>query len=84
MTPTGTDPDRIDARPSTARRLLTALGVSALAGVFAAALALPVVGGAGLAAKATADEFLRLPVDFASPRLAQRSQVLAADGSRVA
>ena len=65
-------------------RLLLALLVSVLAGVLVAGLAVPWVGGAGLAAKAAADEFVALPAELETARLATRSQVLAADGSVLA
>jgi membrane peptidoglycan carboxypeptidase len=61
-----------------------ALFTSALAGVLVAALALPVIGGVGLAAKSQADEFLVLPASLETPPLAQRSRILASDGSLIA
>ena len=61
-----------------------ALVTSVLAGVLVAGLALPVIGGAGLAAKSQADEFLVLPASLETPPLAQRSRILAADGSLIA
>jgi membrane peptidoglycan carboxypeptidase len=61
-----------------------ALLVSALVGLLVAALALPLVGGAGLAAKRSADEFLVLPAELELRPLAQRTTVLAADGSLLA
>jgi membrane peptidoglycan carboxypeptidase len=60
------------------------LFVSVLAGLLVAALALPVVAGVGLVAKERADDFLVLPDDLETPPLAQRSRVLAADGSLIA
>ena len=65
-------------------RLGTALAASVLAGLLVAAVALPVVGGVGLSAKAAADEFLVLPADLDTPPLAQRTRILAADGSLLA
>ncbi len=63
----------------------TALAViSALAGVLVAGILLPVVGGLGLAAKGSADSFENLPADLKVPPLAQRSRLLAADGSTLA
>ena len=44
----------------------------------------PALGLAGVAAERTADDFLALPAGFDRPVLAQRSRVLAADGSLVA
>lgn len=57
---------------------------SALLGLLVAALALPLVGSAGLAAKAGANDFLVLPAELNTPPLAQRSRILAADGSLLA
>ncbi|MDP9428378.1 MAG: penicillin-binding protein [Actinomycetota bacterium] len=61
-----------------------ALLVSVLAGLLVAGLAAPVVGAAGVAGKAVAEEFLALPAELQTPQLATRSQVLAADGSVLA
>ncbi len=61
-----------------------AAAASAAAGVLVAALALPVVGGPGLAAKSQADAFLVLPAALDAPPVAQRSEILAADGSVIA
>ncbi len=66
------------------RRLGLAVVLSVLGGVLVAGLAAPVVAGLGLAAKAGADDFLALPGDLDTPRLATRSQVLAADGTVIA
>ena len=65
-------------------RLLVAVVVSGLIGVLAAALALPVVAGSGLAAKDQLDGYLVLPTDLDVPALAQRTEILAADGSLLA
>ena len=62
-------------------KLVSALALSVLAGVLVAGLLVPVVGAAGLAAKERADGFLALPVDLEPPTPAQRTTVLAADGS---
>jgi membrane peptidoglycan carboxypeptidase len=64
-------------------KVLTALLACVVAGVVLAALAVPVVGATGLAAKAGADDFLSLPTDLEPPTPAQRSAVLAADGSLI-
>jgi membrane peptidoglycan carboxypeptidase len=64
--------------------VLGALVASVLIGLLVAALAVPVVAGAGLLAKDRADDYLVLPTHFAAPALAQRSRVLAADGSHLA
>ena len=61
-----------------------ALAISCLMGVLMAALAFPVVGGLGLTAKAGADDFLALPADLEAGPPAQRSKILASDGSLLA
>ena len=71
-------------RPPALPQLGKALLTSGLAGLLVAALALPVIGGVGLAAKSQADEFLVLPASLETPPLAQRSRILAADGSLIA
>jgi membrane peptidoglycan carboxypeptidase len=56
-----------------------------MAGVLVAGLALPVVGGVGLVARAGARSFQSIdPTRFATPPLPQRSRLLAADGSLIA
>jgi membrane peptidoglycan carboxypeptidase len=64
--------------------LLTFLIISSLGGVLLAGLALPVLGSAGLAAKAASNHFEDLPSDFETPALPQRTRVLADDGSLIA
>nr|MDQ3612015.1 transglycosylase domain-containing protein [Actinomycetota bacterium] len=64
-------------------RLGYALIASVVAGLVLAAVALPVVGGLGLTAKAGAEEFLVLPAELTIPPLAQRTRILAADGKTV-
>ncbi len=65
-------------------RVGLALLLSVLSGVLVAGVAAPFVGGAGLVAKTTADDFLALPTELDTPTLSTRSQVLAADGSVIA
>ena len=65
-------------------RLVYALVASVVTGLLMAALAFPIVGGLGLTAKAGADEFLVLPAELEDTPLAQRSRILAADGSLLA
>lgn len=76
------------AQPASSARPLSRVGlallVAALSGVLLAALAFPLVGGVGLAAKAAADDFRALPAGVATPSLSLRSQVLASDGSVLA
>ncbi|HVE75014.1 MAG TPA: transglycosylase domain-containing protein [Mycobacteriales bacterium] len=68
--------------------VLTTVGlgvlVSFLCGAVLAALALPVVGGVALSTKAAADTYLALPAELDTPPPAQRSRILAADGSLLA
>jgi membrane peptidoglycan carboxypeptidase len=60
-------------------------GILTLAiGLTMALFALPVVAGAGLFAKATADHYLDLPSVLARPPLPQNSQILADDGQVIA
>ena len=65
-------------------RLGYAVLASVVAGLLLAAVAFPVVGGLGLTAKAGADEFLVLPAELETSPLAQRTRILAADGSQLA
>jgi len=60
------------------------LGVCVAAGALLAGFALPLVGGAALGAKTAAEDFQSLPGDLKARELAQRSVVLAADGTRIA
>ncbi len=80
-------PDR-DTRPDPGDRALSRVGlallVASLSGVLTAALAFPLVGGVGLAAKSAVDDFQSLPAGIATPSLSLRSRVLAADGSLLA
>jgi membrane peptidoglycan carboxypeptidase len=71
-------------RPPAVSQLGKAALTSAVAGLLVAGLVLPLVGGVGLAAKSQADEFLVLPAELETPPLAQRSRILAADGSLIA
>ena len=65
-------------------RLALFLGVSVLAGVLTAGVALPVLGGAGLVAQKGAEGFESLPAELETPPLPERSRILAADGSLIA
>jgi membrane peptidoglycan carboxypeptidase len=65
-------------------RLGEALLASVVCGLVLAGVAFPFIGGLGVAAKAAADEFLVLPAELKTTPLAQRSRVLAADGSLIA
>ena len=56
-------------------------GLCVAGGLVLAGIALPVVGGAGLFARSTTQAFLRLPDRLPAASLAQRSRILAADGT---
>lgn len=71
-------------QPSAARRLGTLLLLAVVAGVLTAGLALPLVGGTGVLAKAGGDALDTVGSCPAQPPLAQRSVLLAADGSTIA
>jgi membrane peptidoglycan carboxypeptidase len=66
------------------RHILGIVVVAAVAGLLVAGLALPFVGTAGVAAKATAESFTSLPADFQAQPQAQRSVVLDAQGGQLA
>src|SRR4051794_30053595 len=59
-------------------------GVSLIAGLLVAGVALPVVGGLGMAAKRGAEQFDSLPSELKAAPLPQRTRILAADGSVIA
>ncbi|WP_084725725.1 transglycosylase domain-containing protein [Streptacidiphilus melanogenes] len=90
MAPTRSDNPGISQQHSprrVGRTLLLAarlVGVSALAGVVVAGLALPAVGGLGLGAKGAADSFNSLPGDLVVPTLSQASKIYDADGGVIA
>ncbi len=65
-------------------RLVGALLTSILVGLVAAALVLPMVVGAGVAARESAEEYLVLPADLSEPVLERRTRILAQDGSLIA
>ncbi|MGW8378580.1 transglycosylase domain-containing protein [Streptomyces sp. ODS28] len=69
------------SRPQQAARFI---GVSVLAGVVMAGVALPAVGGVGLAAKGTVEGFDEIPTDLKHPPLSQRTTILDADGGEIA
>ena len=58
--------------------------LSGIAGLLVAFLALPVIGGVGATAKASADFFNGLPSVLVQPPLAQRSVMLDAAGNKLA
>ncbi|GAA2483821.1 transglycosylase domain-containing protein [Streptomyces thermolineatus] len=60
------------------------LGVSVLAGVVTAGIALPAVGSMGLAAKGSMESFEELPGELKSPPLSQASKILDSEGGLIA
>lgn len=68
---------------SRSTRLGLLLACSLLAGMIVAGLALPVVGGLGLAVRTGVRSFEALPTDLQVPQLPQRSTIVAADGSPI-
>ncbi len=70
---------------SALRRSLLAIGISALAGLLVAGLALPVAAGLGLVARESANGFSELPAELdTSNPLPERSRILDADGNLIA
>src|SRR4051812_22754969 len=65
-------------------RLVPFVLVSVLWGLLVAGVTLPVVGGLGRAARGGADGFESLPAELTIPPLAERSRILASDGSLIA
>jgi membrane peptidoglycan carboxypeptidase len=67
------------------RQHITLLGaVSVVAGVIMAIALLPIVGGAGLAARSLTDTFENLPPELTEKPLPQVSKVVAANGQTIA
>ncbi|MEV7937226.1 transglycosylase domain-containing protein [Kitasatospora sp. NPDC088264] len=60
------------------------IGVSVIAGIVAAGIALPAVAAVGLGAQSAADDFQSLPDDFKTPALSQASTILDAQGGTIA
>ena len=58
------------------------LGVSVLAGVVLAGIALPAAGALGLAAKGTVEGFDEIPANLKTPPLSQRTTILDSKGGR--
>lgn len=70
---------------SAVRRLLLVTGVSALAGLLVAGIALPVAAGLGLVARESASGFSDLPADLDTETpLPERSRIVDADGNLIA
>jgi len=60
------------------------LGVSVLAGVVLAGIALPAAGALGLAAKGSVEGFDEIPADLKRPPLSQRTTILDSQGRQIA
>ncbi len=80
-------PDRSDDRlgvPSVLSHLGVMVAVSAVMGVLVAGLAIPFAGVAGLGARTVSEEIDNLPTELSAEPLAQRTRLLARDGSLLA
>ena len=77
-------PKRSGSPVDKAKLAVNLAGVSVLAGLLTAGLALPAVGALGLTAKGTADSFDSIPADFKAPTLAQASYIYDAKGGLIA
>lgn len=75
---------RVGGGLSTAQQAAKFLGVSVLAGVVAAGIALPAAGALGLSAKGTVKGFDDLPGELKAPPLSQASKILDANGGLIA
>ena len=60
------------------------LVTSLIAGVFAAAIAMPTLGAASIVAKTAIDAFESFPDELSDPVLPQRSEIVDANGKRIA
>ncbi|MDI2127889.1 transglycosylase domain-containing protein [Yinghuangia seranimata] len=65
-------------------RIAAFIGAAVLAGALLAGIALPIVGGLGLAAKAGAENFDDFPNELEAPYLAQPSYIYDANGNQLA
>ena len=65
-------------------RLVGLVLVAVLAGLLVAAMVVPFVGGAGVLARDVIKDFQSLPDSLSTPPLAQRTLILASDGSVLA
>src|SRR3712207_6266971 len=72
------------ARGSRFANLLRLIGAAAVAGVLAAAVALPAVGGAGVSVKSGIEALRIAPTDLAEPPLPEKTTLLDADGKQIA
>ncbi|WP_344982140.1 transglycosylase domain-containing protein, partial [Streptosporangium fragile] len=83
------EPDRATARGVKPRRpagasIMRLAGAGVVAGLLAAALALPAVGGAGAMVITASDELNLNPADLTEPPLAEKTTVLDARGRQIA
>ena len=75
---------RLDTVIAAVRRSLLIIGVSGLAGVLLAGLALPVAASIGFAARESAAAFNDMPADLDIKPLAERSRIVDASGKTLA
>jgi membrane peptidoglycan carboxypeptidase len=75
---------RLDTAIAAVRRTLLIIGVSGLAGVLLAGLALPVAASLGLAAREGTEAFNEIPAEVDFEPLAERSRIVDADGKTLA
>ncbi|HET6753447.1 MAG TPA: transglycosylase domain-containing protein [Jiangellaceae bacterium] len=75
---------RLDVVVAAVRRSLLLIGVSALAGVLVAGLALPVAASLGLAARESSQAFNDMPAELDVQPLAERSRIADASGKTLA
>ena len=75
---------RLDIVIAAVRRTLLIIGVSGLAGVLVAGLALPVAAGLGLAARESSQAFNDMPAELDVQPLAERSRIVDASGRTLA
>lgn len=73
-----------DGSGGVAARLIAFLSATVIAGLLVGLIALPVVGGVGVLARDAVEDFEQLPDAMDTPPLAQRTEILAADGSSLA
>jgi membrane peptidoglycan carboxypeptidase len=72
------------SKPNALSLFAAFLGVSMIAGVVGAAIAMPAVGGVGAIANSAIESFESYPDDLTEPVLPQRSIIRTADGTRLA
>lgn len=75
---------RLDTVIAAARRILLVIGVSGLAGVLVAGLALPIAAALGLTARESANAFSDLPAELDAKPLAEQSRIVDTSGATLA